>query len=354
MLPERWPLVVLPDTTRAVRGGRTRPGRPAVERVVCATDAGREGELIFRYIYEAARRAASRCSRLWMSSLTPEAIRGGFAAAARRRRLRAAGRRRPRPQPGRLAGGHEPVARLHPRPRRARSPSAGCRRPTLAMVVERELAIRGFVPEDYLEVVAPFAPREAGAGCRGPQLRGDLVPPADTHRRGQAPASRRCRGEGDRRSGRGRPGRDRVGPRRDAAHAAAAALRPHRAPAPRQPSLRLERPADPGGGADALRAEEAAELPAHRQPPPVGGRGRHAAGGGAAIAGATPASSPRAPESGRSAGASSTTRRSPTTTRSSRPRPRCEGWRSPATSGRSTTWSAGGCSRPGTPTTSGR
>ncbi len=33
--------------------------------------------------------------------------------------------------------------------------------PTLAMVVERELAIRAFVPEDYLEVVATFAPRRA-------------------------------------------------------------------------------------------------------------------------------------------------------------------------------------------------
>src|SRR5260370_42286229 len=45
--------------------------------VVCATDAGREGELIFRYIYEAAQ-CAKPVSRLWISSLTPEAIRKGF------------------------------------------------------------------------------------------------------------------------------------------------------------------------------------------------------------------------------------------------------------------------------------
>ena len=44
---------------------------------MCATDAGREGELIFRYIYEAAD-CDKPVSRLWISSLTPEAIREGF------------------------------------------------------------------------------------------------------------------------------------------------------------------------------------------------------------------------------------------------------------------------------------
>jgi DNA topoisomerase IA len=50
-----------------------------VGRVICATDAGREGELIFRYIYEAAG-CSKPISRLWISSLTPEAIRKGFDA----------------------------------------------------------------------------------------------------------------------------------------------------------------------------------------------------------------------------------------------------------------------------------
>jgi uncharacterized membrane protein len=48
-----------------------------VSRIVCATDAGREGELIFRYIYEAAG-CRKPVSRLWISSLTPDAIRKGF------------------------------------------------------------------------------------------------------------------------------------------------------------------------------------------------------------------------------------------------------------------------------------
>jgi hypothetical protein len=44
-----------------------------VSRIVCATDAGREGELIFRYIYEAAG-CRKPVSRLWISSLTPDAM----------------------------------------------------------------------------------------------------------------------------------------------------------------------------------------------------------------------------------------------------------------------------------------
>src|SRR5687768_18268534 len=44
--------------------------------------------------------------------------------------------------------------------------------PTLAMVVERELAIRAFVPEDYLEVVATFSPGP-GVSYRGTWFKGD-------------------------------------------------------------------------------------------------------------------------------------------------------------------------------------
>jgi DNA topoisomerase-3 len=132
---------------------------PKVSRLVCATDAGREGELIFRYIYEAAG-CTKPTSRLWISSLTPEAIRRGFQelkdgaeydplADAARGRSRAdwlVGMNLSRAYT--LALGDElSVGRVQT--------------PTLAMLVERELAIRAFVPEDYLEVVATFSPAEA-------------------------------------------------------------------------------------------------------------------------------------------------------------------------------------------------
>ena len=51
------------------------------DKLWCATDAGREGELIFRYILEFAGCADREFSRLWLSSLTDEAIRQGFKAA---------------------------------------------------------------------------------------------------------------------------------------------------------------------------------------------------------------------------------------------------------------------------------
>src|SRR5216684_1409987 len=77
MLPESWPLVVYEKTKDQFDVVRKILTSPRVERVICATDAGREGELIFRYIYEAAG-CTKPFGRLWISSLTPEAIRKGF------------------------------------------------------------------------------------------------------------------------------------------------------------------------------------------------------------------------------------------------------------------------------------
>ncbi len=50
MLPSSWPLVVLDETKKQFDVVKKILRRPDVESVVCATDAGREGELIFRYI----------------------------------------------------------------------------------------------------------------------------------------------------------------------------------------------------------------------------------------------------------------------------------------------------------------
>src|SRR5262249_2064164 len=77
MLPQVWPLVVLESTQGQFELVRKILISPKVTAVVCATDAGREGELIFRYIYEAVG-CAKAVQRLWISSLTPDAIRAGF------------------------------------------------------------------------------------------------------------------------------------------------------------------------------------------------------------------------------------------------------------------------------------
>ena len=77
ILPGRWPLVVLEPTRASSRSSAPLLNAPDIECVVCATDAGREGELIFRYVYEAAR-CKKPVRRLWISSLTPDAIARGF------------------------------------------------------------------------------------------------------------------------------------------------------------------------------------------------------------------------------------------------------------------------------------
>jgi DNA topoisomerase-3 len=188
ILPERWPLVVSLETQGQFEVVRKILTSPHVERVICATDAGREGELIFRYIYEAAG-SDKPFERLWISSLTEAAIRQGF------RRLR----------PGREL---DPLADAARGRSRAdwlvgMNLSRACtlafdenlsvgrvQTPTLAMVVERELAIRAFVPEDYYEVVATFAPASGppeGAVYRGTWFRGAAP----------SPETRRLRGDGE-------------------------------------------------------------------------------------------------------------------------------------------------------------
>src|SRR6185369_14930575 len=77
LLPERWPLSVFPATRDQFEVVRRVLNAPDVDSVICATDAGREGELIFRLIYEAAR-CKRPVRRLWISSLTEGAIRDGM------------------------------------------------------------------------------------------------------------------------------------------------------------------------------------------------------------------------------------------------------------------------------------
>ena len=77
MLPEVLPTKIIGKTRKQFTVVKKLINDPATERVVCATDAGREGELIFYYIYEQAK-CKKPVDRLWISSMTDEAIREGF------------------------------------------------------------------------------------------------------------------------------------------------------------------------------------------------------------------------------------------------------------------------------------
>jgi len=156
MLPEVWPLVVYEKTKDQFEVVRKILSSPRVGRVICATDAGREGELIFRYIYEAAG-CSKPISRLWISSLTPEAIRKGFEAIKPGKDYEPlADAARGRSRADWLVGMN--LSRAYTLTYGDELSVGRVQTPTLAMVVERELAVWRFVPEDYLELIATFRP----------------------------------------------------------------------------------------------------------------------------------------------------------------------------------------------------
>lgn len=77
ILPEKMELKVLPKTRTQFKILKKLMMDKETDSLICATDSGREGELIFRYIY-AMTGCQKPFSRLWISSMTDEAIREGF------------------------------------------------------------------------------------------------------------------------------------------------------------------------------------------------------------------------------------------------------------------------------------
>ena len=78
ILPERWQYLVSSSTKKQFDVLCKLMYRSDVDRIVCATDAGREGELIFRLVYQECG-CRKPVSRLWISSMEDAAIRAGFA-----------------------------------------------------------------------------------------------------------------------------------------------------------------------------------------------------------------------------------------------------------------------------------
>ena len=154
MLPEQWPLSVLESTKDQFKTVRKLIQARDVEYVVCATDAGREGELIFRFLYEAAG-CRKPVRRLWISSLTPSAIKSGLLAMKDGRAYDSlAAAARGRAQADWLVGMN--LSRAYTIAQGETLSVGRVQTPTLAMLVERELEIRKFVPEAYIEVVGTF------------------------------------------------------------------------------------------------------------------------------------------------------------------------------------------------------
>jgi DNA topoisomerase III len=147
--------------------------RSDVERVVNACDAGREGELIFAYIYESTG-AEKPVDRLWISSMTKQAIKEGF------ERLRPGDQLAPleaaarsRSEADWLVGMNATrAATIRGRAWVGGVVSLGrVQTPTLAMIVKREREIQAFVSEPYWLVRAAFQPPFDGLWFEGDETR---------------------------------------------------------------------------------------------------------------------------------------------------------------------------------------
>ena len=160
IVPERFKLVVRDERSRkqmAVVGRQL--ARDDVEEVVNACDAGREGELIFAYLYEKAN-AKKPVRRLWLNSMTSAAMKQALAAlrpGEEFERLEQAARSRS--EADWIVGMNATRAATI----RLRSSFDGAvslgrvQTPTLAIVARREEEIRAFKPEPYWLVDATFA-----------------------------------------------------------------------------------------------------------------------------------------------------------------------------------------------------
>ncbi len=147
--------------------------RDDVDRIVNACDAGREGELIFAYIYETSG-VDKPVERLWISSLTKTAIKEGFEhlrPGEQLAQLEAAARSRS--EADWLVGMNATrAATIRGRAWVGGVVSLGrVQTPTLALLVKREREIQAFVPEPYWLVHAEFDPRYQGLWFEGDETR---------------------------------------------------------------------------------------------------------------------------------------------------------------------------------------
>ncbi|MFN9476127.1 DNA topoisomerase, partial [Acidovorax sp.] len=142
--------------------------RKDVTQLINACDAGREGELIFRLIEQyagGAKPLGKPVKRLWLQSMTPQAIREGFDALRSEQQMAGlAHAARSRSEADWLVGinGTRAMTAFNSRDGGFFLTTVGrVQTPTLSLVVEREEKIRKFVSRDYWEIHANFA-AEAG------------------------------------------------------------------------------------------------------------------------------------------------------------------------------------------------
>src|SRR3954449_10346618 len=152
IVPDRFKLVVRDERSKKQMGVITQLlRRDDVDLVINACDAGREGELIFAYVYEKAG-GKKPVKRLWLNSMTPAAMRDAFAHLREPEEMHTLEEAaRSRSEADWIVGMNATRAATI----RLRSSFDGAvslgrgQTPTLAIIARREEEIRAFVPEPY-------------------------------------------------------------------------------------------------------------------------------------------------------------------------------------------------------------
>jgi len=147
IMPDKLKLTVIPQTSKQYKVVKDLMARADVGEIVIATDAGREGELVARWIIEKAR-CSKPIKRLWISSVTDKAIKEGFANLKDGKDYVALGdSAKARAEADWLVG----INATRCLTTKFNSPLS-CGRvqtPTLAIIVKREEEIRRFVPTPF-------------------------------------------------------------------------------------------------------------------------------------------------------------------------------------------------------------
>lgn len=147
MMPKKMELVVIKQTAKQYQAVKTQLWRKDVQDIVIATDAGREGELVARWILEKAQ-CRKPIKRLWISSVTDKAIREGFARLKDGRAYHSLyDAAVSRAEADWLVGIN--ATRALTCKYNAQLSCGRVQTPTLAMIAAREAEIRSFKPQEY-------------------------------------------------------------------------------------------------------------------------------------------------------------------------------------------------------------
>ncbi len=154
ILPEKMKLKAIGQTRAQLKVLHKWMNSKEIDSLICATDSGREGELIFRYIYEITK-CKKHFERLWISSMTEEAIKEGFATLKDGREYDLLySSAKCRSEADWLVGMN--ATRAYTLRYDALLSIGRVQTPTLALIVNKQKEIDAFVAEDYFEVQADF------------------------------------------------------------------------------------------------------------------------------------------------------------------------------------------------------